>query len=917
MIGKLFHAALILGLLLAPPSLAEAQTQIEPVTVGWLDGPPITPTGVSWGVPWARGVTPQNQAFALETADGKALPLETWPLAFWPDGSLKWSGFATVIDAGQAGPFTLKPRQGEPAASPAIQVRKSDTTVEIDTGPLRCRIPSWGDRLVESMSVDGREVARDGRLVCILQEGPGSEADAAAPRERFESKIEKMTLEQSGPVRAVVRLEGVHKGVRSAREWLPFVVRLYFYAGQSAVRMVHTIVYDGVEQRDFIRGLGVVFAVPMREQIQNRHVRFSGEGAGLWAEPIQPAKGRDRRFAAYPDGTDIYPDQVAGRRVPNREQLDLRGQGWLADWAIWSDFKLDQPNANGFTIVKRTGPDSCWLAAGAGRRASGLVFVGDVSGGLAVSVKNFWQSYPSGLEVRRAASQEAELLTWLWSPDAPAMDLRHYSDRAHGLEAVYEDVQPGFSTANGVARTSELTLFPTGSVPTKEETVNMAQAGARPALLVCSPEYLHAQGAFGVWSLPDRSTPLKRAIEDQLDATVAFYQKQIDQHGWYGFWDYGDVMHSYEDVRHVWRYDLGGMAWDNSELGTDMWLWYTFLRTGRADVFRMAEAMTRHTGEVDSYHSGRFAGLGSRHNVRHWGCGAKEARISQAAYRRYYYYLTTDERTGDVMREVLRADFKAAEYDPMRIASPATEEEKKYPGRVRGGPDWLAFLGNWMTEWERTGDTKWRDKMYAGMDCIAQMPYGFRSGRNLLFGYDPQTGKLYQLTDEAGSYNLATIMGGGELVFELNEIVDHEGWQKAWLQYCRLFSAPKEVLVQDMKTGTEGSDGAYAGPGRLAAYAYMRTRNPAFVPKALQEVVGRRALEGVRTKRVEGPDVLNPIDEAPFMSTNGAAQSSLTAIEVLEMCGDRLPENPPADDVPRRPGPRRPAAQDRPAGGQD
>jgi len=48
-------------------------------------------------------------------------------------------------------------------------------------------------------------------------------------------------------------------------------------------------------------------------------------------------------------------------------------------------------------------------------------------------------------------------------------------------------------------------------------------------------------------------------------------------------------------------------------------LWYTFLRTGRADAFRMAEAMTRHTGEVDTYHLGRFAMLGSRHNVRHWG----------------------------------------------------------------------------------------------------------------------------------------------------------------------------------------------------------------------------------------------------------------------------------------------------------
>ena len=73
-------------------------------------------------------------------------------------------------------------------------------------------------------------------------------------------------------------------------------------------------------------------------------------------------------------------------------------------------------------------------------------------------------------------------------------------------------------------------------------------------------------------------------------------------------------------------------AWDNTELASNMWLWYNFLRTGRLDIWRMAEAMTRHTGEVDVYHVGPNAGLGSRHNVSHWGCGAKEARISQAAW---------------------------------------------------------------------------------------------------------------------------------------------------------------------------------------------------------------------------------------------------------------------------------------------
>ena len=357
-------------------------------------------------------------------------------------------------------------------------------------------------------------------------------------------------------------------------------------------------------------------------------------------------------------------------------------------------------------------------------------------------------------------------------------------------------------------------------------------------------------------------------------------------------------MHSYDNERHVWRYDLGGMAWDNTELGTDMWLWYSFLRTGRADVFRMAEAMTRHTSEVDTYHLGKFAGLGSRHNVRHWGCGAKEARISQAAYRRFYYYLTTDERTGDIMREVLNLDYKVVEYDPMRLAQPITEAEKKYPTRVRLGPDWLAFVSNWMTEWERTGDTKWRDKILAGVESLARMPLGLRTGKNLLFGYDPATGKLYQLSDEAGQYNLATIMGGAEVVFELNLMLDDERWQKLWLQYCRLNSAPSEVIVKDMTTGTEGNDASYVRDGRLASYVYLKTNNPAFMKVGVNALLASsRSRRNEAIRRVEGPESLKPVDESGLAGTNGAAQNGLTTIISLGMIGDSLPPEFPTQDA--------------------
>ncbi len=883
-----------LSLLRAWVSAAESS-----VPVHWLgDTPAATSAGVSFGVPWPRGATPKAATLTLTTADGKALPVQTWPLAYWPDGTLKWSGVATVAGPDVKGELHLAVGTAGAPTGPVVAVRHSDTTYEIDTGKVRVRIPKWGSQLIDSIEMNGHEIARNGRLICILQDTPDGNADESPSRERYGTKVNTVTIEQSGPVRAVVKIEGQHHGLKSSRDWLPFVVRLYFYAGQESVRMVHSIVYDGDESKDYIHGLGVVFDVPMREQVQNRHVRFSGEDGGLWAEPIQPMIGRGGRFVEDPvQGSDEYPLQIEGKRVSNREQVNAHGQSLLADWAVWDDFKLSQPNADGFTIQKRTNPQSVWLPAGAGKRASGLVFAGDVSGGLGVSLKNFWQSYPSGLEVRHASGGAAELTVWLWSPDAPTMDMRHYDTRAHGLEAVYEDVQPGFSTAHGVARTSELTLYPSASVPAKAATVAMAAEGAAPPVLVCTPVYLHQAEAFGgLWGLEDRSTPVKAAIEEKLANTLNFYIKQPDEHNWYGFWDFGDVMHSYDDERHKWRYDLGGMAWDNSELGTDMWLWYSFLRTGRADVYRMAEAMTRQTGEVSCYHIGPFAGLGSRHNVRHWGCGAKEARISQAAYRRFYYYLSTDERVGDVMREMLNADYKTVDFDPMRLAQPITEAEKKIaPTRVRLGPDWFAFLGNWMTEWERTGDTKWRDKILVGVESLNAMPLGLRSGKSLVFGYDPATGRLSQLSDAAGVYNLATIMGGAEVVFELNQMLDDAHWKKLWLQYCRLYSAPKEVITRDMTTGTEGGDARFVRDGRLASYVYHETKNEAFLKEGINVLLTRgKSPQGARAVRhVSGAETLTPVDEG-LGGTNGAAQNGLETIAMLGMIGDRLPAEFPA-----------------------
>ncbi len=333
---------------------------------------------------------------------------------------------------------------------------------------------------------------------------------------------------------------------------------------------------------------------------------------------------------------------------------------------------------------------------------------------------------------------------------------------------------------------------------------------------------LHQAGVFGhTFALPDRAAAKQARIEEQLDFLFDFYEKQRDQHSWYGFWNYGDVMHTYDADRHTWRYDVGGYAWDNSELSTDIWLWLYFLRTGRADVYRFAEAMTRHTGEVDVHHLGKFAPLGSRHNVMHWGCSAKQLRISTALNRRYYYFLTADERVGDLLREQLEAARTLRSVVPERKLPEAQDRPRETCSmaimRDLGfGTDWGSIAGAWLTEWERTGSREMRDRLVASMRSIGSQPRGFFTGGGRM---NLRTGEFDIAKDKAlQCFSPERGLWLPEVCAELIELLKIPEFERAWVQYCTLYNAPPELQKAELGESL-GELNLGQGHSRLTAYA--------------------------------------------------------------------------------------------------
>lgn len=667
-----------------------------------------------------------------------------------PDGQgvrLTWIGRESYGPVTFGVPFAM----GEVTDDDTFElVNQDDRNIDFDTW----RLASWADGSAKWQAYCA--VIPQGTEYCVVKKQTKTKQKQSKTKQKRFTTIQTMDnnevppfyvtlnnrvmpvkhheIERQGKVRTLHKYEGDN-----------YILRAYTYDGSHEVKIVHTLVVDSMLNASGLHELSLHFKVPMHSEAYKRFVQFDNR----------------RPMSVQP---------LIARRKIDLDRMDSVTISMLDNIARWDGFRLSQLSPNAHSIRKRAHGAAPWIGTIEGQRSQGKVTIGDSVTSFTFRMKDFWQSFPSTIQVDGARADTAIVTLSLYSPEAEPYSFAHYDSIPHTLEAAYEDIQPGMSTAWGIARTSVIYINP--------ETDDDRQ-------MVPTPQYLHRKRAFGLWSLPVYDTPRDTVVENTIGDIMAFYDREIERNGWYGFFNYGDVMHGYDTSRDEWRYDVGGYAWDNTELASPAMFWYQFLRTANPIVWRMAEAMTRHCSEVDTYHAGPHAGLGSRHNVIHWGCGAKESRISEAWWNRFYYYLTADERLGDIMHEVADADTLLYILDPMRIAQPRSLYPCSAPARLRIGPDWMGYASNWLTEWERTGNSAYLDKLKTGMKSIADLPFAFTQGP-LALGYDPATGRLStEMPSMETTNHLMPIMGGFELVNELRGCVDEPAFYNAWLNYCR------------------------------------------------------------------------------------------------------------------------------------
>ncbi|MEX2572064.1 MAG: hypothetical protein WD737_12255 [Gemmatimonadota bacterium] len=586
-------AFLIAGFLLLLPTLLLAQSGQVPITVEEeRPGAPVT-----FGIPFPEGELYSVDHVRVLTRDGGEIASQITPVTTWlpADESIKWIWIDFFLDG--SGQYLVEygedVRRAVEVASPIqlVNNQRDGGGAEINTGTLRFTVEKRnGSGFIDQVEFNPAGTGfLDEHLIAQGIPGRGTFLDLiddAGPDESSAVVHQQFIERGSGPLHAIIRVEGEYQYERPDHPASPFVTYIHAYAGKSYIKVLHTITYtgkpdksaplDGREHRDIATQSALIVDEDERSTdagITQPEDMIAAAGFGLtynidgtpmvrtalseanWWEEVEPslielpaASGsRVSLFQTGPDPNGIPPVEESG--------LDERIGGFYAK--VESDGVLRE-----------------------GQRAEGWIDLSDGERGVGIGIRNMLEEYPNQLVVDLARNQ---IHAYSWPAEAGPKSFERWNDSGDGGMVA--------NFAQGVTKTTELVLnFHDGSDDITEvrETVD---AVLDPAVAHAGADWYRNSGVYGTFATANNSIPaLERSLQYKFDY-MQFNQKWAP---WYGMFDYGDLKIYFRGGR--WT------TWGNNEPAQDFQWWINFMRTGERSNYLMAEAMSRHTMDVDNTH---------------------------------------------------------------------------------------------------------------------------------------------------------------------------------------------------------------------------------------------------------------------------------------------------------------------------
>jgi hypothetical protein len=329
------------SILLFTALTASGASDVVPLTVEEPSGVARKAWPVTAGVPLPPAALRDAQAVNLVGPDGQRLPVQTETLAQWGDGSIRWLLVDCQVDLAAHEKKTLELRFGPSTRRAKLEqplvVRRQTGRVRFVTGPMQLEIDAssvrlpgdvWWDRNGDGRFDPGEQITRPDSPGVMLTDGQGRQFSSAA-----QGTPAEIAIEQSGPLRACVRIAGTHRGPEGQR--FRYVARVHAFRGQPYVRVFYTLVNDypdalmahlrsaelvvrgaDAEARCVLNGQPSAGGTLL--QVDEAHYRLGTQGAGAhapgWAALASPrgtvAIGLREFWQNWPKGITCSPGEI-------------------------------------------------------------------------------------------------------------------------------------------------------------------------------------------------------------------------------------------------------------------------------------------------------------------------------------------------------------------------------------------------------------------------------------------------------------------------------------------------------------------------------------------------------------------------------------------------------------------------------
>lgn len=437
---------------------------------------PLQHYPVQVGIPFGRTLlTSAEQQLYLVDETGRSKPLQTFPLALWPDGSIKWLlvDFFVDLPGNTQRTYTLvRHPEPPPSAFPVVICHQSVESWIVETGTaefmVNTRILKPFDQVSIGVNSHHRTKAIESSQLCLLDD-QGRNLDA---------RIETLVLETCGAVRCTVVACGTM--IDAAEKTLGFEARLHFYQGTAQTTIEFRLhnpqaarhfggLWDlGDPGSFFFKECGFRFTLPR----QPMHFSWQMESGDPWYE-----LGPGENWTVYQEssGGDHW-NSPNHRNHQGKVPLTFRGYKVLDDQGEVTHGDRAEP-----VLV-------CQMDSGAV---------------LSTYISNFWQKFPKSI-----TGGGQELVIGLFPGAFPDL---------HELQG-------------GEQATNHIWLDCAADPKTAAFGNAMVTVQADEACLIRS-------AVFKDFSWSKEDTPFSELLREGLEGTRGFYAKRemIDEYGWRHF----------------------------------------------------------------------------------------------------------------------------------------------------------------------------------------------------------------------------------------------------------------------------------------------------------------------------------------------------------------------------------------------